>query len=214
MDGVLQSGEESTKGAYTYNQSAIPGDRIYRDINEDGKFTNAEDRASIGNAEPDFSFGLNNKFTYKNFDLSFFINGSVGNDIANINKVRLSLFTGAQNAIKDAADRWTEGNPSQTVSRAKYSDPAAVFSTEFVEDGTYVRLKNITLGYTFPNAIVNKIGISGLRLYATASNLLTLTGYSGYDPEVTSVGNSITAGTDSGAYPSAKTFNFGVNINF
>lgn len=213
-DGVLQSGEESTKGAYTYNQSAIPGDRIYRDINEDGKFTNAEDRASIGNAEPDFSFGLNNKFTYKNFDLSFFINGSVGNDIANINKVRLSLFTGAQNAIKDAADRWTEGNPSQTVSRAKYSDPAAVFSTEFVEDGTYVRLKNITLGYTFPNAIVNKIGISGLRLYATASNLLTLTGYSGYDPEVTSVGNSITAGTDSGAYPSAKTFNFGVNINF
>ena len=213
-DGVLQSGEESAKGAYTYNQSAIPGDRLYRDVNGDGKFTNAEDRTPIGNAEPDFTFGLTNKFEYKNFDLSFFINGSVGNDIANINKVRLSLFTGAQNAIKDAANRWTPERPSQSISRAKYSDPAAVFSSEFIEDGSYVRLKNITLGYTFPQKTVKSLGISGLRLYATATNLWTITDYSGYDPEVTSVGNSITAGTDSGAYPSAKTYNFGVSVTF
>lgn len=213
-DGVLQAGEESTKGAYTYNQSAIPGDRLYRDVNGDGKFTNAEDRTPIGNAEPDFIFGLTNKFGYKNFDLSFFLNGSVGNDIANINKVRLSLFTGAQNAIKDAANRWTPKRPSQTISRAKYSDPAAVFSSEFVEDGSYVRLKNITFGYTFPQKTVKSLGISGLRLYASATNLWTITDYSGYDPEVTSVGNSVTAGTDSGAYPSAKTYNFGISVTF
>ncbi|MCR5360513.1 MAG: TonB-dependent receptor [Bacteroidales bacterium] len=213
-DGVLQTGEEESKGAYTYNQSAIPGDRLYRDIDGDGKFTNAEDRTAIGNAEPDFTFGLNNKFSYRNFDLSFFINGSVGNEIANVNKVRLSLFTGAQNAVKAAADRWRADSPSQTISRAKYSDPAAVFSSEFVEDGTFVRLKNITLGYTFSKGVVKQLGISGLRLYATATNLLTFTDYSGYDPEVTSVGNSITAGTDSGAYPSARTYNFGVTVNF
>ena len=213
-DGVLQAGEEAEKGALTYNQSAIAGDRLYRDINGDGKFTNAEDREIVGNAEPDFTLGLNNKFTYKNFDLSFFINGSVGNDLANVNKVRLSLFTGAQNAIKDASDRWRESAPSTSISRAKNSDPAAVFSTEFLEDGTYVRLKNITLGYTFPKQLVKPLSIEGLRLYATATNLLTITNYTGYDPEVTSVDNSVTAGTDSGAYPSAKTFNFGIIVNF
>lgn len=213
-EGPLQEDEVSTKGQYTYNQSAIPGDRVYRDINDDGKFTNAEDRTVIGNAEPDFTFGFTNRFSYKNFDLSFFFNGSVGNDIVNVNRVRLSLFTGDQNAVKDAANRWTSTNTATDISRAKYSDPAAVFSSEFVEDGSYLRLKNITLGYTFTPAVVKALGISSLRLYASATNLLTFTGYSGYDPEVTSTDNALTAGTDYGAYPSSRTYNFGVQINF
>lgn len=213
-DGVLQSGEEATKGALTYNQTGKAGDRIYKDINGDGKFTNAEDRTIIGNAEPDFTFGITNNFTYKGFDLSFFINGSVGNDIANINKERLSLFTGYQNAISDATNRWTLDNPSRTVSRAKYSDPASVFSSEFIEDGTFVRLKNITLGYTFDKKVTSWLHIAGLRIYFTATNLWTITNYSGYDPEVTSVDNALSAGTDYGNYPSAKTFNFGATVNF
>lgn len=213
-DGVLQRGEEATKGQYTYNQTAIAGERLYKDINQDGKFTNAEDRTVIGNAEPDFVFTLNNKFTYKNFDLSIFVNGSVGNDIANLNKARLSLFTGQQNAIGDAVDRWTPTHPSTTISRAKGSDPATVFSSEFIEDGSFLKVKNITLGYTFPKQVLKAIGISGLRLYATATNLLTITGYSGYDPEITTNGNSLAAGIDFGNYPSAKTYNFGVVVNF
>lgn len=213
-DGVLQAGEESTKGKNTYNQEAIAGDRLYKDLNGDGKFTNAEDRTAIGNAQPDFTFGISNKLTYKNFDLSFFLSGSVGNDIANINRVRLSLFTGNQNAIQDARDRWTATNPSHSISRAKYSDPAAVFSSEFIEDGSYLKLKNITLGYTLPQAFVKKLGLSSLRFYASGTNLLTFTGYTGYDPEVTSADNALTAGTDYGAYPSAKTYNFGVIVKF
>ncbi len=213
-EGTLQQDEVETRGKYTYNQLAIPGDRVYKDINDDKKFTNAEDRTVIGNAEPDFTFGFTNRFNYKNFDLSFFFNGSVGNDLANVNRVRLSLFTGNQNAIKDAANRWTSNNTSSNVSRAKYSDPAAVFSSEFIEDGSYLRLKNITLGYTFPQPVVKAIGISGLRVFAAATNLLTFTSYTGYDPEVTSADNALTAGTDYGAYPTAKTFNFGVQVKF
>lgn len=212
-EGVLQKGEEATKGSLTNNQTAKPGDRIYKDINGDGKFTNAEDRTIIGDAQPDFTFGLTNNFSYKNFDLSIFINGSVGNDIINIPRELLSLFNGQYNSIGKALDRWTEDNPSRTISRAK-TDPATVFSSEFVEDGSYVRLKNITLGYTFPSRWVKALGISGIRLYASASNLWTITHYTGYDPEVTSADNALTAGTDFGAYPSAKTYNFGIQVKF
>ena len=145
--------------------------------------------------------------------INFLINGSVGNDIANINKVRLSLYSGLQNAVGEARNHWTSDNPSSTISRAK-SEGATVFSTEYIEDGSFVRLKNITLGYTFPTNWVKSIGLSYLRLYASATNLWTITNYSGYDPEVTSADNALTAGTDYGAYPSAKTFNFGVEIKF
>ena len=212
-DGVLQEGEEETKGNYTYNQTAKAGDRLFKDFNDDGKFSNADDRTIIGNAQPDFTFGISNSFEYKGFDLNFLINGSVGNDIANINKVRLSLYSGLQNAVGEARNHWTSDNPSSTISRAK-SEGATVFSTEYIEDGSFVRLKNITLGYTFPTNWVKSIGLSYLRLYASATNLWTITNYSGYDPEVTSADNALTAGTDYGAYPSAKTFNFGVEIKF
>ena len=213
-DGVLQSGEESSRGALTYNQTAVAGERVYKDIDGDGKFSNSSDRTVIGSAEADFTFSLSNNLTYKNWDLTFFINGSVGNDIANINKERLSLFTGKQNAIADAANRWTVDSPSTAISRAKYTDPASVFSSEFIEDGSFVRLKNVTLGYTFPKRFVKSLSLSKLRLYASVTNLLTITGYSGYDPEVTSADNALTAGTDFGAYPSARTWNFGLSVGF
>ena len=117
------------------------------------------------------------------------------------------------NAAGFARERWTESNPSTTVSRAKL-DPAALYSSEFVEDGSYVRLKNITFGYKLPKGITRNIGVSSIRLYISATNLLTITRYTGYDPEVSSTINALTAGTDYGAYPSAKTFNFGINVKF
>ena len=89
-----------------------------------------------------------------------------------------------------------------------------MFSSEFIEDGSFLKVKNVTLGYTFPKSVLKSLGISGLRLYATATNLLTITGYSGYDPEVTTNGNWLTSGIDFGNYPSAKTYNFGVVVNF
>lgn len=212
-DGVLQKGEESSKGAYTYNQSAKPGDRLYKDIDGDKVFTNANDRTIIGNAEPDFTFGITNNFEYDNWDLSFLITGSMGNDIINNNRQQLALYTGKQNSTGEARNRWTDSNPSATVSRAK-SDPAAIFSSEFVENGSFVRLKSITLGYTLPKKVVNYLKVSNVHLYASATNLLTLTDYTGYDPEISSSSTAYALGIDRGAYPTTKTYNFGIDINF
>ncbi len=211
-DGVLQLGEEASKSAYTAGQTATAGDRLYKDLNGDNKYTNSDDRTIIGNAEPDFTFGITNNFSYKEFDFSFFFSGSVGNDLINVNRLKLSFYSGRINSIKDAVNRWTPENPSQSVSRAKI-ESSVPFSDEFVENGTYVKLKNITLGYSFHNRVVKQLGISGLRLYASASNLLTFTNYTGYDPEVTS-SDALYAGRDYGAYPSAKSYNFGVQVKF
>nr|MBP7473339.1 hypothetical protein [Prevotella sp.] len=139
--------------------------------------------------------------------------GNVGNDILNSNKQSLELYSGQQNADGNARDRWTSDNPSTSVPRAKL-DPAPVFSDQYVEDGSFVRLKNLTLGYNVPDAFVKRLGLSALRLYTSATNLLTFTSYSGYDPEVTSTENTINQGTDSGVYPVARTYNFGITIKF
>lgn len=211
-DGVLQQGEEATKGAYTAGQTAIAGDRLYKDLNNDSQYTNSDDRTIIGSAEPDFTFGLTNNFSYKGFDLSFFFSGSVGNDLINVNRMRLSFYNGRTNAIQNAVNRWSVDNPNTTVSRAKI-EASVPFSDEFVEDGTYIKLKNITLGYSFHKRLIKRLGIGSLRLYASASNLLTITNYKGYDPEVTS-NEALYAGRDYGAYPSAKTYNFGVQLKF
>ena len=185
---------------------------MYKDLNNDSQYTNSDDRTIIGSAEPDFTFGLTNNFSYKGFDLSFFFSGSVGNDIINVNRMRLSFYNGRTNAIQNAVNRWSVDNPNTTVSRAKI-EASVPFSDEFVEDGTYIKLKNITLGYSFHKRLIKRLGIGSLRLYASASNLLTITNYTGYDPEVTS-NEALYACRDYGAYPSAKTYNFGVQLKF
>ncbi len=212
-DGILQAGEESSKGAYTGNATPKAGDRLYKDINGDKNFTSSSDRTIIGNAQPDYVFGITNNISFMRFDLSLFITGNVGNDILNSNKQSLELYSGQQNADGNARDRWTSDNPSTSVPRAKL-DPAPVFSDQYVEDGSFVRLKNLTLGYNVPDAFVKRLGLSALRLYTSATNLLTFTSYSGYDPEVTSTENTINQGTDSGVYPVARTYNFGITIKF
>ena len=214
VDGVLQAGEEAEKGAYTGNgKNAKAGDRLFKDVNGDGSFTTAGDKAIIGNFQPDFIFGITNNFEYRGIDLSIFFQGTVGNDILNNTRSEIGVYNGQINAEGDARNRWREDAPSLTVPRAK-QDPAPVFSNLYVEDGSFVRLKNITLGYTLPGKLVQSWGISRLRVYASATNLLTWTGYSGYDPEVTSSDNTVTAGYDNGKYPVPRTFNFGVSVQF
>ncbi len=212
-DGVLQAGEESTKGQFTGQGSPKAGDLLYKDVDGDGTFVSSSDREIIGKAQPDFIFGLNNTFSYGGFDLSIFLHGVIGNDLHNANKQQLELFSGQQNADVTAIDRWTENNPSQTIPRAKL-DPAQIISSRFIEDGTFIRLKNLTLGYTLSQSLVKSLGISNLRLYASATNLFTWTNYSGFDPEVTSGSNTERQGYDSGIYPVSRTYNFGVTIKF
>ncbi|WP_454880598.1 SusC/RagA family TonB-linked outer membrane protein [Sphingobacterium detergens] len=211
-DGILQLGEESSKGALTGNANPKAGDRLYKDINGDGQFTTANDRTLIGNAQPDFIFGISNTFSYKGFDLSFLIQGTVGNDLLNINRQNLEMFTGQQNASIDALDRWTTVNPSQLYPRAKL-DPAPIFSDQFVESGSFARLKSLQFGYSFPKEWLKNAHITNLNLYLAAQNLLTWTSYKGFDPEVTS-GSNVQIGTDAGIYPAAKSVSLGVSLTF
>ena len=131
----------------------------------------------------------------------------------NYNAEILDLYNGQQNASADAAARWTESNPSTSTPRAKI-DPAPVFSDLYVEDGSFVRLKNLTIGYSFPKNVTDRLSLSGIRIYATGNNIATITNYSGFDPEVTTTDNTVSAGVDSGVYPVARSFGFGAIINF
>ena len=212
IDGILQKGEESTKGAFTGNAVPKAGDRLYKDIDGDGKFTTANDRTIIGNAQPDFIFGLTNTLSYRGFDLTFLIQGTVGNELLNINRQNLEMFTGQQNASTDALERWTETNPSQTYPRAKL-DPAPIFSDQFVENGSFVRLKSFQFGYTIPKHVLNARGISNLNVYLSGQNLLTWSKYKGFDPEVTS-GSNVQIGTDSGIYPASRSLTVGLSLTF
>jgi TonB-dependent starch-binding outer membrane protein SusC len=209
-DGILQTGEEAKKGKFTGNAIPKPGDRLYKDISGDGSFTTAADRAIIGNAQPDFIFGLTNNFSWQGFNLSVLLQGSYGNKILNANRQSLELFNGQQEAASSALDRWTPTNPSQAIPRAKL-DPAPVFSDRFIEDGSFIRVKSVTLGYTLPKRITGKI--SAINVFATAQNLLTWTKYTGFDPEVTS-GNNVSPGTDAGIYPVSRTISAGARVTF
>ena len=212
-DGILQTGEETEKAKFTSAPaSAKAGDQLYKDIDGDEAFSTTNDRTIVGNAQPDFTFGIANNIRYKNWDISFFFQGVVGNEIINANELSLSLYSGQQNATARALGRWTETNPSTTVNRAKL-DPATNFSDLYVEDGSFLRLKTATLAYNFKKNVLRSLHLSSLKLYVTGNNLWTLTNYSGFDPEITTASN-IYQGRDSGAYPVAKSYSFGIVVGF
>lgn len=211
-DGILQTGEVTAKGKYTGSAAPQPGDRLYKDVSGDGSFTTAADRAIIGNAQPDYIFGITNNVSWKGFDLSVLLQGVYGNQIINTNRQTLEMFTGQQNASVTALERWTETNPGNTIPRAKL-DPAPIFSDRFVEDGSFLRVKNVNLAYALPKSLLAKANLTAVSVFVSAQNLLTFTRYTGFDPEVTS-GSNVSPGTDSGIYPVAKTFNAGLRISF
>ncbi len=192
---------------------ARPGDLIFVDQNDDGQITD-EDRVKIGNPYPDFTMGLNIDIDFRNWDLNMFWYGSFGNDIFTGGRRRHDLSM--PNWQDDVLDRWTEENPSTDHPRVTIDDPNGNYvrpSDFFIEDGSYVRLRNISLGYTLPGSFTDMIGASRLRVYAAAQNLLTFTGYSGHDPEIGSSW-ALDVGIDRNIYPQARTITMGINLDF
>lgn len=188
-----------------------PGDRKYADINNDGKIT-AADKVALGNTQPKFIGSLANTFAYKHFDLLVFLQGSYGNKIYNALQQQLEITNLTSNAWADVANRWTHTNPSNTVPRATNS-PVGQMSDRYVQNGSYLRLKNLVLGYNLSNDLLNQVHIKQARLYISAQNLTTWTKYKGYDPEVNSFEQNNTAqGIDYGAYPNYRTFLLGLNV--
>ncbi|HYW94107.1 MAG TPA: hypothetical protein VE870_00815, partial [Bacteroidales bacterium] len=209
-DGIWQQDEADQAAVY----GDKPGDFKYIDRNDDGKI-NAEDRTTLGSAQPDFIWSLNNTLSYKNFELSAFINGVYGNKILNANRFELESGNGQSNASVDMLNRWTPQNPSNIYPRANRNADYLRMSDRYLEDGSYLRLQLLTLGYILPHQLTRKIGIYNMKVYVSAKNLLTLTKYTGFDPEVGRFGqDNLRQGYDYGGYPSAKSYLVGININF
>ncbi|GGN05147.1 SusC/RagA family TonB-linked outer membrane protein [Dyadobacter beijingensis] len=213
-NGLFQTGDDIANLPTINPATTKPGDRRYVDINGDGKITQADDRTLIGNAQPKFQGGITNTLSYLNFDLSFFFQGTYGNKLFNQNKQQLELLTGQQNASVTALERWTPTNPTNVVQRA-FEDPAPVNTSRYVEDASFLRLKNVTLGYNLPKSIATKIHASQIKVYVSAANLLTWTKYTGFDPEVSRNEQSTLAqGIDYSVYPGSKSFLGGLSISF
>lgn len=190
-----------------------PGMVKYKDIDGDGIIT-TEDRAVIGNGQPDWYGGLTNTFSFYGVDFSFMFQFSYGNDIYNATRMFCTQSNSDRaNQWAEVADRWTVTNASDLVPSYDGYVPSELYS-RFIEDGSYLRLKNITLGYTFPEKLTRKAYLNKLRVYVTAQNLFCLTKYSGYDPEVNTLSSPLMPGFDWGGYPKSKAFTFGLELQF
>jgi len=213
-EGVYQEGDDFIPGG-GFEQSA--GGERFRDISGDGVL-NSDDREIIGNPHPDFFWGWNHDFRYRNFDLNIFFQGSYGNDILSYTLMELNLMSGINNATTAALDRWTPTNTQTDIPRA-FNGRTRRVSTRWIYDGTFTRLKNVALGYNFPRPVLDKLGITRLRLYVSAQNILTFTEYEGYDPEVNyrtggATNGNRNMGLDYGSYPNPKNYTFGLNVGF
>lgn len=192
------------------------GDIMFKDVNENGIF-DPGDRTVIGDPNPDFVFGFTNDFNYKRFDLNVFFQGSVGNDIFNATRVDLEGMFDSKNQSVDVLRRWTPENRNTDMPRAVGGGNVDNVrnSTRFIEDGSYVRLKSVTLSYRAIDNNPRIRAIKRLTVYVTGQNLLTFSGYSGFDPEVNAYGNSATElGIDYGTYPQSINVILGLNVQF
>ncbi len=213
-DGIYQNQAE-VDAVFTANpgQTTVqPGDIRFKDLNGDGDIT-SDDRAIIGNTVPDLTFGLNFDAKYKNLDLNLFFTGILGRDLYNTNIYDLEGMPRLFNAGVGVLDRWTPTNPSNTVPRAGGAPQNIQLSDRFVEDGSFGRLKNLTIGYTIPADAFGKDIFSKFRIYLSGQNLITITDYSGLDPEVGN-GNLFEYGIDRGEYPQPKTYLLGLQVTF
>ncbi|MDF9830932.1 TonB-dependent receptor [Parabacteroides sp. PF5-6] len=208
--GIWQKNEAEEAKKY----GAIPGDQKIWDKNNDGMI-NSLDREIVGNPHPDFTFGFNTSFRYKNWDMSLAIDGSYGNDIMNESYIDVNHPNGSTNQIKEAfLNAWSESNPSNKYVRLG-SDITPRSSSLYIEDGSFLRIKNISLGYNFDNNMLNSIGIQRLRLFLSAENVYTFTNYSGLDPEANTFGsNNLLMGYDYNYYPQARTITGGLSLSF
>ena len=214
-NGIFKASDDIANTPRIDQTNTKPGDVRYVDVNKDGVITQAGDQTLIGNAQPKFIYGIGNSFSYKNFDLSIFFQGSYGSKIYSTVLQQLQLTTGYQNGIAGLTDHYTADNQSAQYPRANENVPATPVSDLFVYDGSYVRLKTVTLGYNLPKRVISKIKISNLRVYVSGQNLKTWASYPGYDPEVNYYDqNQSRQGVDASSYPNARTITGGVSITF
>lgn len=206
-DGIFQNQDEVE--AHAFQAGAQPGDIRFKDLDNNGVI-NDNDRTVIGNPNPSVFYSMTNTLTWKGFELSVFLQGVAGNKIYNYVSSNATGMFAAYNQTTDVLNRWTGEGTSNTMPRAVYGDPNqnARVSDRYVENGAYLRLKNVSLAYNFPKAMLSKIGVEGIRLHFAAENLATITGYSGLDPEVG------INGIDYNNYPVSRTFSVGLNVNF
>lgn len=213
-NGIFQTQEEiNTQPKINSLANTKLGDRKYVDTNGDGKIS-AADKVSLGSSQPKFVGSFSNSFSFNNFDLNLFFQGSYGGKIFNALNQQLEISTLGTNVASTLLDHWTPTNPSNEIPRAS-SSPLGIVSERYVEDASFLRLKQITFGYTLPKSLSSKIGTKSIKLYLSAENLITWTKYKGYDPEVSSYEqNNLYPGIDFGAYPNSKTFITGLNVTF
>ncbi|PZX16829.1 TonB-linked SusC/RagA family outer membrane protein [Breznakibacter xylanolyticus] len=238
-------------GVYNRASTVWVGDIKYKDLNNDGVI-DEKDRTDIGSPLPKFTFGFNNTFRYKNFDLNIFVNGSYGNKVYNYLGMKLThMNSGWTNQLSDVSDRaqlvaidaskdystgvdvygngqlvynWYDDITNVQVKNSGTSTPRATtadpndndrISDRYIEDGSYIRIKNITLGYTLPKAVIQKIKLENVRIYTNIQNVYTFTKYSGFDPEIgASTASANVYGLDNGRYPSPTVMSFGLNVTF
>ena len=209
-DGILQEGE-----TYDAQPKSQYGDPKFKDLNGDGVITE-DDRTSLGKGEPDMVFGWGNTLRWKGFDLTLFFDAAIGGSMLNISRLLLE----DNDRLKACADRWTRSNPSTTMIRGTWKRDGGLqygsfVNSNFVEDASYLRLSNIELGYTIPLKQLGAQYVKDARVFIGANRLITLTKYSGFDPEVSTNGTSaVTQGLDFNSYPAYKQFNAGVKITF
>ena len=224
-DGVYQYNDFNQIGKKYVLKSTVPGipsrtiqpgDIKYRDIDGDGALT-SNDITVIGHPYPKHVGGITNNLKYKNFDLSIFFQWSYGNDIANLNRV---AYDGNQNVTRNLnqfasyINRWSPTNQNTNIYRAGGGGPFGFYSSRIIEDGSYIRLKTVSIGYNFLPVKLKRMGIRTFRIYASGQNLITWTRYSGYDPEVSVYPGALTPGSDNSPYPRARTLIVGANLTF
>ena len=198
------------------------GDVIYEDVNDDGFYSRQDDRVIIGNALPLHTGGFTNTFGYQNFSLSIFMNWSYGNDIYNMTNAVLVAMSEENNQSTETLDRWTTPGQVTDVPRALYGSSSVSgaaptdVSSRYLEDGSFLRVKNVNLSYSIPNTLLERVSINSARVYVAAQNLLTFTDYSGMDPENQNQGGGgvPTLGVDYLTQPQARTYTIGVNLSF
>lgn len=226
---TLKDGIASSAAVANGARPVQPGDLKLKDLNNDGVI-DTNDQTDLGNAQPKFYGGFNQTFRYKNFDMSLFFNFSVGNKVYNANKIEYSTqyLYKDNNMLAEVANRWRwfndagekitdpAGLAALNANTTMWTPPAGAYflHSYAIEDGSFLRLNNVTLGYSLPKGSLDSIGVKNLRMYATINNLFTITGYSGFDPEANTRRNPLTPGVDYSAYPRSRFILTGIDITF
>jgi len=220
---ALNASAQAKGNSFYYLAATAPGDRLFADINHDGT-VNASDEVSLGSPQPKFFGGFNLDGSYKAWDFTLFFYGVYGNKILNYEESNLETFQGRGSvsienvSLQYYQNAWTPQRPSNTYARFLYNDDNTqdgVPSSQWIENGSFLKLKTATVGYSFSSALLRKISVSKLRLYVSSQNLFTITSYKGLDPEIGVQGGYGTqTGVDNGTYPSSRYYTIGLDVTF